>query len=68
MKNYSVIYKTNSGQIVEHEFDSLKLAYILFCEIVAHCQFEWAEMADHREAEIFEYVENPRPGYKIVAI
>lgn len=68
MKNYSVIYKTNSGEIVEHEFDSLKLAYVLFCHIVAYCQFEWAEMADHREAEIFEYVENPRLGYRIVAI
>ena len=57
MKNYSVIYKTNSGKIREHETNSLKLAYAMYNETIEDGEFQWIEIADHRNAEIIEYVE-----------
>ena len=57
MKNYSVLYKTNSGKIIEHETNSLKLAYAIYSETIEDGEFEWAEIADHVNAEIIEYIE-----------
>lgn len=57
MKNYSVIYRTNAGNVHEHETDSLILAYAMCNEIVEDGDFEWAEIADHANAEIIEYLE-----------
>ena len=57
MKNYSVIYKTNTGKIIEHETNSLKLAYAIYSETIEDGEFDWAEIADHVNAEIIEYIE-----------
>ena len=57
MKNYSVIYKTNTGEIREHETNLIDLAYRMAQEIVEDGDFEWVEIADHANAEIIEYLE-----------
>lgn len=58
MKNYSVIYKNNAGKVVEYETSSLLLAYAMYNEIIEDRCFEWAEIADHANAEITEYLES----------
>ena len=46
MKNYSVLYKTNTGEIHEHETNLIDLAYRMEQEIVEDGDFEWVEIAD----------------------
>ena len=57
MKNYSVIYKTNTGEIVEYETNLLDLADLIAQEVVEDGDFDWVEIADHANAEIIEYLE-----------
>jgi hypothetical protein len=56
MKNYTVMAKTANG-VVEAHFDSEKAAYNYFNSFIEVMAFEWAEIADHANAEVIEYLE-----------
>ena len=60
MKNYSVIYKTNTGKIVEYETNLLDLAYLIAQEVVEDGDFDWLEIEDHANADIIEYLESKK--------